>query len=172
MGGLALAAPRARWTRLTEAGNSTRTSAWDSGRPRRPLRGPTSVRGRKRCESEGRPVEHTTDVNIRRRGMELTRGDNRQEVPLHGPRFDPRPYPDGHRRLDQDAPHHCHPPRIPPLHPQVRPVREATQEPCRALLAGIPRGGGRPGYGRAVQTLEQDGTCLAKVTASRGRMTS
>lgn len=57
----------------------------------------------------------------------------RQEVPVHRPRLHPRPNPDWHRRLDQDAPNGDCPTRVPALYPEIRPVREATQElrsPC------------------------------------------
>ena len=63
---------------------------------------------------------------------------NRQEVPLRRHRLYPRPYPDRHRRLDQDAPNCHHPPRVPPLHPQVLPLREAPQEPRRPCFPRFP----------------------------------
>uniref|UniRef100_A0A8I3W2I5 Small ribosomal subunit protein uS17 N-terminal domain-containing protein n=1 Tax=Callithrix jacchus TaxID=9483 RepID=A0A8I3W2I5_CALJA len=43
--------------------------------------------------------------------------------------------------LDEDAEDHCHPPRLPALHPQVQPLREAPQEHVRTpvpLLQGRP----------------------------------
>merc|ERR1712093_159801 len=57
---------------------------------------------------------------------------HRQEVPLHRSRFNPWTYLDRNCCLHQDAPNPHHPPRIPPLHPKVRPLREETQEPCCA----------------------------------------
>lgn len=41
----------------------------------------------------------------------------RQEVSLYRSHLHSRPYPHRHCRLDQDAPHNRHPPRVSPLHP-------------------------------------------------------
>ena len=50
----------------------------------------------------------------------------RQEVPLHERCLDPWPYPHRPCRLDQDDAHPHHPPRLPPLHPQVQCVSKST----------------------------------------------
>uniref|UniRef100_A0A8I3ZZP7 Uncharacterized protein n=1 Tax=Callithrix jacchus TaxID=9483 RepID=A0A8I3ZZP7_CALJA len=45
------------------------------------------------------------------------------------------------RDKDEDAEDHCHPPRLPALHPQAQPLREAPQEHVRTpvpLLQGHP----------------------------------
>lgn len=65
----------------------------------------------------------------------------RQEVPFHRHGLYPRPYPDRHRRLDKDAPHSRHPPRIPPLRSQVLTLREETYERGRARQSSVPCGG-------------------------------
>uniref|UniRef100_A0A2I3N904 Uncharacterized protein n=1 Tax=Papio anubis TaxID=9555 RepID=A0A2I3N904_PAPAN len=44
---------------------------------------------------------------------------------------------------DEDAGDHCHPPRLPPLHPQVQPLREAPQE---HVCAPVPLLQGRPDW--------------------------
>ena len=75
-------------------------------------------------------------------------------MPLHRPRLDPRPDPDGHGGVDQDAPHARHPARIPAFHPQVLAVREAAQEPRGARVAGVSGRGGRFGDGGAVSAVE------------------
>uniref|UniRef100_A0A2K5PJ10 Uncharacterized protein n=1 Tax=Cebus imitator TaxID=2715852 RepID=A0A2K5PJ10_CEBIM len=40
----------------------------------------------------------------------------------------PRADPLWHGDQDEDAEDHCHPPRLPPLHPQVQPLQEVPQE--------------------------------------------
>ncbi|EMS23466.1 uncharacterized protein RHTO_07200 [Rhodotorula toruloides NP11] len=81
---------------------------------------------------------------------------HRQEVPLHRPRLDSRPHPHRQGHLDQDDPHHHHPPRVPPLCPQVLEVREAPQERCRPLLARVPCRGRRHRHRRPVPPLVED----------------
>lgn len=85
----------------------------------------------------------------------------RQKMPLHRPHLYPWPYPDRYCRLDQDAPYAHHPPRIPPLHPQIQPLREAPQEPRGPCLPRIPCRGRRPGHRRPVQASVQDCLCTA-----------
>uniref|UniRef100_A0A673U872 Uncharacterized protein n=1 Tax=Suricata suricatta TaxID=37032 RepID=A0A673U872_SURSU len=58
---------------------------------------------------------------------------------------------------DEDAEDHCHPPRLPPLHPKVQPLRETPQEHVRApvpLLQGCPDR--RHRHSGRVTALEQD----------------
>lgn len=81
----------------------------------------------------------------------------RQKVSIHRPDLHPWPYPDWHRRVDQDAPHSHHPSRIPALHPQIQPLREAPQEPCCPRIPRLPCRGRRPGHRRPVQASVQDG---------------
>ena len=51
---------------------------------------------------------------------------NRQEMPLHRPSLDPWQNLDWKSCLNQNAQNPHYPSRIPPLHPQIRPIREAT----------------------------------------------
>lgn len=146
---------------MHDSAGGTKMSVWDSAPPRPPLRASTSVReqysearpfvhdfsgglpsealaGEGRTESGKSDSEHTSV----RKFADPTTTPNRQEVSLHRSRLHPWSYPDWHRCVHQDAPDHHYPPRIPPLHPQVRPLREATQEPCRPRLPSLPCRGG------------------------------
>jgi hypothetical protein len=79
---------------------------------------------------------------IERNGMLTSFYSCRQEVPIHWSRLHPWPHPYRYRCFHQDAPHTHHPPRIPPFHPQVRQIREETQESCCARFASFPCRGG------------------------------
>jgi len=90
----------------------------------------------------------------------------RQEVPIHWSRLHPWPYLDWHRGFHQNAPNSHHPPRISPLRPQVRQIREETQESCCTRFASFPCWGGWPSYRWTMQTFEQDRMCQSHSTLS------
>ena len=93
---------------------------------------------------------------------------HRQEVPVHRQRVDPRPHPDRRRSEDEDAAHDRHPARVPALHPQVQPVREATQEHERPPVPLLPVSAGVVRRHRAMGVDHSDRLIRQRLIEMRG----
>lgn len=119
------------------------------------LHRPQARAGRWRKARENPLLEkHRSRIQDSDRGQ--GRHIRRQKMPLHERGVHPRTHSQRSRDIHSNGAHGGHPARVHALHQEVQPLREAAQEPVRALLAVLPAECGRHRNGRAVPTTVED----------------